>query len=206
MDDKWESRLNKFADTVINIVLLGFITIITSLPIFTIGASVTALIKSMSAYMFNEEKKVISVYFETLKKYFKQATLVWVFNIILTACLVLDIAYYFTGNGVIDVLGATVCAVLLTFLVFELPMVFVVIEKEMETKVFNSIKLALDISFTCFLRSIFLIVLIFGIPIIIFYIFPSLLLALPGVICYLCLQIIPKMLIDYKFKKGTHLC
>lgn len=203
MESKWETLPEKLADRVTNIILLGFFWVICSIPIITIGASSTALNEAMHAYLFEEDKKVLKTFFASFKQHFKQATAIWMINLVLIALLGWDILYYRTGDGTADVIAASACAVCLTLLFFELIMVFIVLSKEMTKTVKETLTTALDLAFTCFLESIFVAGITIAVPVASVFLFPSLILVLPGVIAYLDWQIIPNMLVKYKFKKGN---
>ena len=72
-DSKISILLNRIADYVI----LGVIWIICSLPIFTIGASTTALYYTSLKLLDGEESYLTKDFFYSFKTNFKQATLLW---------------------------------------------------------------------------------------------------------------------------------
>lgn len=65
--------LSKFCD----LMLLNILFIITSIPIFTIGASLAAMYKITLDIVTNDDPYIIRGYFKAFKKNFKQATLIW---------------------------------------------------------------------------------------------------------------------------------
>lgn len=70
--------ITKFLTGLTNLMMVNFLFIITSLPIFTIGASLTAMHKVIFKTILNEDPSVIREYFTTFKKEFKQATILWI--------------------------------------------------------------------------------------------------------------------------------
>lgn len=195
----FETKFNKFADRVVNIVLLGFISVLFSLPIFTIGASMTALNSAMSQYLFEDNHKTIKAFINSFKEHFVLSTKVWLAYLLLIVILVWDIFYYRTGYKTLDILGATICFTLLAIICMQLCIVFVLISNKMIDSFVDTFKLATNIVFKCFIRMFLITVICLGIPFAIYYLFPSFLIFLPGLISYLCWQLIPDLLNKYKF-------
>lgn len=78
------SRLKKGLDAFGNMFALNIAFVLTSLPIFTIGASLSALYAMCIRLQENEEETVWAGYFHEFKRSFKQATIAW---LIILACL-----------------------------------------------------------------------------------------------------------------------
>ena len=201
--DRFEGFMEKLAGRLTNIVLLGFFSLLFSLPVVTLGASFTALHDAMSQYVVYEADKPLKIFFSSFKKYFRISTVVWLVHALAFAILILDYLYYKGGDTTMDILGQTGIFTLIAVLIFEMLMVFVVISQDMAATAWEAFRKALDISFTCLLETLSLLVLNIGIPLLCLLVFPGLLLVLPGVIAYFSWQIIPKMLKKYKFKKGN---
>ncbi|HUM83957.1 MAG TPA: DUF624 domain-containing protein [Lachnospiraceae bacterium] len=72
-----ESKVLQFVTMIANSALLNFLWFLCSIPIFTIGASTTALFSVTLKMVKNEEGSVISQYFRAFKENFKSATKVW---------------------------------------------------------------------------------------------------------------------------------
>ncbi|MBQ1521804.1 MAG: YesL family protein [Erysipelotrichaceae bacterium] len=195
--------MEKLAGRLINIVLLGFFSVLCSLPLVTVGASLTALHDAMSQYVMYDADRTLNIFFTSFKKYFKTATLVWLMHAAALAILVVDYLYYKGGDTTIDIIAQAAIFTLIAVLVFEMLMVFVVISQDMADNAWAAFKKALNISFTCLFETITLLILNIGIPILSAFIMPGFLLVLPGVITYFSWLIIPKMLKKYKFKRGN---
>lgn len=107
--------LNKVAD----LMLLNVLTLICCLPIFTIGASMTACHYVALKIRRNEEGYIAKEFFKSFKMNFKQATLIWMVSLILILVLATDFVIIRTNPEVeigywIEVL-LMVTSLLLTF-------------------------------------------------------------------------------------------
>ena len=78
---------------------LNFLYIICSLPIFTIGASTTALYSVWFKKLRGEDVKIFKTYFGEFKSNFKQATIFWVPYFLLCAFLTVDV---YISHNIID--------------------------------------------------------------------------------------------------------
>ena len=69
---------------------LNFLVVITCLPIFTIGASFSAMHTVLVKIYRDEEDKIARDFFSAFKSNFKQATLIWLIYLGVFAVLILD--------------------------------------------------------------------------------------------------------------------
>lgn len=88
LDSPVFSFLNKMAD----LIWLNILTVICSIPIFTIGASLTALNYVVLKMVRNEEGYINKSFFKSFKQNFKQATIIWL--ILLAGIIVLAGDFY----------------------------------------------------------------------------------------------------------------
>lgn len=72
-----DSKAIRFLNWLSDLMILNVLTILCSIPIFTIGAAVTALYDSIWRLQENEEIKTVHNYFEAFKSNFKKATIQW---------------------------------------------------------------------------------------------------------------------------------
>ena len=198
----FNEKFGKLAGRITNIVLLGFFTTLCSVPIVTAGASFTALNVATKAYLFDNDDKPLRIFFSSFKKHFALSTKIWLLHIVAYAVLIWDYVYYRTSDATIDILAAAGIFVTFAFLVFETTMVFVVIAEEKSTKVFETIKIALDISMVSPLRSGMILFLEVAVVVVAMLLFRGLILIIPGIVSYLAWQIIPEMLKNYKFRNS----
>lgn len=98
-----------------DMILVNFLFLICSLPVITIGASLTALHKVGQDMSAEEERSSIRTFFRAFRENFKQATAAWLLVLIFFAgmgCNLLLTAAYLTG------LPAQVCKWLLYLVIF----------------------------------------------------------------------------------------
>lgn len=69
---------------------LNLLVVLTSLPIFTIGASFTAMHTVLVKIYRDEEDKITKEFFAAFKSNFKQATLIWLIYMGIFTVLILD--------------------------------------------------------------------------------------------------------------------
>ncbi|MDO4913227.1 MAG: DUF624 domain-containing protein [Bifidobacteriaceae bacterium] len=67
----------KCMGTIFNLIILNLCTIVTCIPIFTIGASLSAMHKVLTSMVRGEETYIMKQYFEAFRKNWKQATILW---------------------------------------------------------------------------------------------------------------------------------
>lgn len=72
-----DGKLASFLNALGNLIVLNILTLICSIPIFTFGASMTALYTMVMRMARKEDGKIISEYFRAFKDNFKQATILW---------------------------------------------------------------------------------------------------------------------------------
>lgn len=86
LDNPVMNALNKLAD----LIILNFLTMICCIPIFTIGASVTALHYVALKIVRDEETYIIKGFFKSFRQNFKQATIMWIIMLLALAVLIGD--------------------------------------------------------------------------------------------------------------------
>ena len=80
-----------------NLMMLNLMVIFTSLPIFTIGASVSAMYNLTIKYAKKEDDSVFRAYFKAFMQNFKQATIIWIPNMLIGIALGAA-AYYLSSS------------------------------------------------------------------------------------------------------------
>lgn len=84
------AKFYEFCVKLMELMGLNFLVLITSLPIFTIGASFSAMHTVLVKIYRDEEDKITREFFSAFKKNFKQATLIWLIYLGIFAILLLD--------------------------------------------------------------------------------------------------------------------
>ena len=184
--EKFFNFCDKFGD----LFVLNLLFIITSIPIFTIGASFTAMYSVTLKMVENKEGVARKQYIKYFKSNFKAATKVWLINLIFLAFL-----YYLfaTTVGVVGT-AANVKVVIVGFgmllLTFELPMVFPLIARY-ENTTWNYIKNAmlicvskLGLWFRIFFLWVFLPIMYYLRPALMYYTWYFWILINVSAICY----------------------
>lgn len=119
--------LGRFLNLVGDLVILNILWIIFSLPIFTIGASTTALFYSLMIRIRRDEGYVHTNFTKSFKENFKQSTIIWLIMLVIGVILVFDyrIGIYFNSIGnkavgsvfvVISVLFLIIYSLILTYI------------------------------------------------------------------------------------------
>lgn len=94
-----EGRLGRFTDVFLGIIITGTLVLVCSLPVFTIGASVTAGYYTMIKCVRRSSGYVLKEYFKSFKQNFKQATLMSIGYIVIAGIIVFDYIYLKGSTG-----------------------------------------------------------------------------------------------------------
>lgn len=85
-----------FMGKVADLVILNLLAIVCSIPIFTIGASWTAMYFVTIRMVRKEESYIIKDFFRSFKENFKQATIIWLFALLAMGIFAGDVVIYRT--------------------------------------------------------------------------------------------------------------
>lgn len=147
--------LGKLAD----LTILNLIFILCCLPIFTIGASLTALNYVTLKMAEGEEGYIVRSFFKSFKQNFLQSTLLWLIALAVGLVLALD---FFIVNGVSDVLLKT-CRAILFFAVIVYLMIYTylfALQARFYNTIRSTIKNALLMSMAEFPKTLIMMVLL----------------------------------------------
>lgn len=140
-----DNMLFRFMGRVSELIILNFLWIFSSLPLFTIGASTKALY-SVSLNLANEsEGSIIKDYFKAFKDNFKKSTILWL--IILASSLVLAINSIFWPRfqSALGYFAMIVIAFFIIIFLLVIPYVFPTISKA-DISIIKSLKLSFLLS------------------------------------------------------------
>ena len=73
-----DSPVMRFLSRVCDLIILNLLAIVCSIPIVTIGASITAVFSVTLKMVKGEESYIVRGFFKGFKENFKQATIIWV--------------------------------------------------------------------------------------------------------------------------------
>jgi len=106
-----------FFGKIADLVILNVIAIIFSIPIFTIGASWTAMHYVTVRMIKKEETYIFKDFLKSFKENFKQATVLWLIALVVIAIFVGDFFIFFSAPDMIPkwVMGGVVIAAYLAF-------------------------------------------------------------------------------------------
>lgn len=113
-------KLEKFGD----LFIINILFIITSIPIFTIGAATTAMYAFTTKLVKDQEGPVWKSYWSAFKKNFKPATKVWLVILVILAAMYVEYVLSFSMGGLGYALILGLMALEAVFLSFTLPMLF----------------------------------------------------------------------------------
>lgn len=173
-----EGPLMQTLSRIADLMILNLLTILCCLPIFTIGAALTALHYQVLKMVRHEESYIARGYFKAFKENFKQATVVWLIMLVIVLVLVGD--YYIISQSVAEVAQwfRAVLGAITVFVAFTLVMVFPFMAKFSNTT-FQTIKNAMAISIIKFPITILMIIMY----------------AIPPILGYLVFNFIPLVLL-----------
>lgn len=123
--------LNKLTD----IVILNLFFIILCIPVVTIGAATTALYYVCVKMVKNEESYIWKDFFKSFAQNFKQATIIWLINLVAIGIFVTDIAIL-SGGALANVSRALFIAILIVGLILVSIMLYVY---PMQSHFYNSV-------------------------------------------------------------------
>lgn len=97
MDNGFFRTLGKLAD----LMILNILFIVCSIPIFTIGASLTAMYYVTLKMAENEDGYIARSFFKSFRQNFKQATVIWLIMLLFGIVLVLDLLIIKEATGTV---------------------------------------------------------------------------------------------------------
>lgn len=125
-----DSPIMQFLNKVADLMILNLITLVCCLPVFTAGASLTAMHYVLLRYVRKEEGYTVRPFFKAFKENFVQATIEWLIMLAAGIIFALDIMVMRNNPGFPNflkyaVIGIAILAYILVQLVFPLQMRFV---------------------------------------------------------------------------------
>lgn len=112
-----ENKFWNFMGKITDVFCMSFLWLLTSLPVFTIGASTAAFYSFTLDAVGDNEGRVIGSYFTAFRANFKKATLLWLLQLTLGVLLAVNLYaawIFYLAKGVIALgfLSLSVCAAL----------------------------------------------------------------------------------------------
>ena len=97
----YENPFIQFLVRVGDLMILNVLFILCSLPVVTLGASLTALHRVTQNMLFEQEEPLLKAFFRAFRQNFKQSTLAWLVELVVIVSLVCDVLLvmaYFNGG------------------------------------------------------------------------------------------------------------
>lgn len=170
---KLDSPLMNFLNKLCDIMILNILVLVFSLPIFTIGAAVTAGYYMSFKMVKNEESYIVKGFWKAFKENFRQSTALWL--IILAVCGVLFVDYRIVLYSGLSFDRWLRLGLITVTLIIALGVSFVF---AMQARFTNTVKHTLKNSFLMALShlpSAVLFVVSYAVPVILLYFIPQIL-------------------------------
>ena len=90
---RYDSPLMQFLSRAADLIWVNLLVLVCSIPVFTIGASISAMENIIYKILHNEDVAVTREFFQAFAKNFKQATLVWLIILVVEGALGYDVYY-----------------------------------------------------------------------------------------------------------------
>ena len=155
---KIDSPLMNFLNRMADIMILNALFILCCLPVFTIGASLSAAYYICYKMIRNEDSYIVKGFFKSFKENFKQGTLMWLITApCVYACyLIWQIVIKAEEINFLVILGAIIfTALVIVFNIYTYPMI-----ARYENTLKNIIKNSLGISLIYFWKTVLLVLLV----------------------------------------------
>ena len=140
-DSGFMQLVNRFA----SLVVLNFLFLCTSIPVFTIGASLTALYDVVFRLDTPREGKVVSAYFRAFRSNFKKGTLVWLFFLLIIVASFVNAVIFSRMSGTFPYLLFLICMLIAINALLVMGYAFPLLSR-FENSVGNTLKNALLLS------------------------------------------------------------
>lgn len=149
----------RFLDRIINLLWLNILFIVFSLPIFTIGASYTAMHYVIFRMMHNEEGYIHADFLKSFKLNFKQATKIWLPMLLMGIVMGVDVYLFYAGKA--DVSGNFKMLIYFLCFVWMLGLVYIFpVLARYENTLKYTLKNAFMLAVYGFLKSILMVALV----------------------------------------------
>lgn len=165
LDSKFMIFMNKFAD----LLWLNVLTLVCSIPIFTIGASFTAMHYMVLKIYRNEEGYITRGFFKSFKENFRQSTVIWLIYLAVGLLLALDFSY--VREGIVNINMYYQYALVFVAFVASLSLIWVfILQSRYTNTIMGTVKNAFIIGISRFYYSIMMIILFLA-PIVCLFVF-----------------------------------
>lgn len=143
----YENPFIQFLVRVGDLMILNALFILCSLPVVTLGASLTAMHRVTQNMLFEQEEPLLKAFFRAFRQNFKQSTLAWLVELVVIVSLVCDVllvmAYFDGGLAKAMYILVAVLAILVAGVFSYLMPLIARYENGMRQQVYNAVVLAI---------------------------------------------------------------
>lgn len=191
-----DSPVMQFITKIVYAVYLNILWFICSLPIFTIGASTTALFYVTLKMAKNEEGNITKAFFHSFKENFRQGTLIWLILLALGIILGIDgyVLYHMRFENVFWTICSAIFIVVIAAYAIILMYIFPLLARFNNT-VFAMFKNSLMIGMRFLFCTILMAVIYFVMAFIIINIFTPAVIFGEGLCAFLCSCLLANILL-----------
>ena len=100
-----EGWLFRFLDRLWDLIVLNVLFIITCIPLFTVGAAISALYTVTMKGVRKEDSYIVRSYLSAFKENFKKSTILWLLMIAVWGVLLIDIFVIGKNNSALIAMG-----------------------------------------------------------------------------------------------------
>ena len=101
-----DSKVTLFLTKVADMMILNILFIISCIPVFTLGAAITALYRTVMEYEKPKAQGLIKLYFCEFRRNFKKATLLFLILLVPVAITLYEAVFYLIGTEKVSSLSA----------------------------------------------------------------------------------------------------
>ena len=166
---RYDSKFWGLLDKITDIVILNFLFIVSSVPIITIGASISATYSVSLKKIKNEDISVSKEFIKKFRADFKVSTIVWILMIVVGGVLLVDFHISnLVSNGILSIILKFISTLVGVIYLFSLTYIFPIISKfdnTIKNTIINSILISiqsLPYTIIMFVMNILWIILIFS--------------------------------------------
>lgn len=166
---RYDSKFWGLLDKITDIVILNFLFIVSSVPIITIGASISATYSVSLKKIKNEDISVSKEFIKKFRADFKVSTIVWILMIVVGGVLLLDFHISnLVSNGILSIILKFISTLVGVIYLFSSTYIFPIISKfdnTIKNTIINSILISiqsLPYTIIMFVMNILWIILIFS--------------------------------------------
>lgn len=195
----YDSKFTQVMNKIVDVVVLSFFWLLFSLPVFTIGASTTALFTTVRQVLREEKGYVIKNFWQAFKLNFKQSTGIWLILLALLIVFMVDrwilITFFLSQGSKIGSLHIVFFFMILYELVYAVYVFAYISRFELDWK--HIMKNAAILSITNLPWSALMIGMLVGGGLLIYYVSPAFVFLFPALFGWVFTLILEKIFRKY---------